>query len=248
MDRLKQLAEKIVNCNKLLVFTGAGISAASGVPTFRDPGGLWDKYSPEELANEEAFRRDPELVWSWYQWRRGLIKECSPNPGHTAIAQLESMVPEFLLVTQNVDGLHQAAGSKNIRCLHGDIFVNRCLDCKNITSRDLLDKEKPVKCEQCDSLYRPGVVWFGESLDSETLNHAWKSAENCDLFLSVGTAANVQPAAVLISVAKQAGAYVVEINPGGSQATEIVDLAFDQASEEVLPALLDLISADFKNI
>ncbi|MAF91447.1 MAG: NAD-dependent deacylase [Bdellovibrionota bacterium] len=238
MSEIKALAKRLKAANKVVVFTGAGVSVASGVPTFRDPGGLWDKYSPQELANEEAFRRDPCLVWAWYQWRRKLILDCEPNEAHLSLAKLETMISDFLVVSQNVDGLHQRAGSKNIKCLHGDIFVNRCLDCKKLSDSNLLDFPEPVSCESCGSLYRPGVVWFGESLDKRSLQDSWRAAERCDLFLSVGTAASVQPAASLIEVAKEAGAYVVELNPNGTYASAGVDLIINEPSEVFFPKLL----------
>ncbi|MEC9283649.1 MAG: NAD-dependent deacylase [Bdellovibrionota bacterium] len=238
MNEIKALAERIKAANKVVVFTGAGVSAASGVPTFRDPGGLWDKYRPEDLANESAFRKDPSLVWSWYQWRKKLILNCEPNGAHIALAALERDTKDFLLVTQNVDGLHQRAGSSKIRCLHGDIFINKCLDCGDLSNSNFVEFEEPVTCNKCGSFYRPGVVWFGESLDAGVLRESWLAAERCDLFFSVGTAASVQPAASLISVAKASGAFVVEVNPNGSYASTGVDMIIKRPAEEFFPDLL----------
>jgi NAD-dependent deacetylase len=196
------------------VLTGAGISAESGVPTFRGEGGLWRNFRPEQLATPEAFRRDPALVWEWYDWRRGLIDSCAPNAAHGALAEMEAALPDFALITQNVDGLHQAAGSRNVLELHGDIWRMRCTGCGRVSEdRRVPLPEIPPRCPECGALLRPDVVWFGESLPLEVLDAAWAAAARCRLMLVVGTSALVQPAASLPLVALRNGARLVEVNP-----------------------------------
>jgi NAD-dependent deacetylase len=196
------------------VLTGAGVSAESGVPTFRGEHGLWRNFRPEQLATPEAFRRDPALVWEWYDWRRGLIGACAPNAAHETLAEMEALLPDFTLITQNVDGLHQAAGSRNVLELHGNIWRTRCTRCGR-TSDDhgVPLPEIPPRCSQCGALLRPDVVWFGESLPSQVLEGAWAAAARCRLMLVVGTSAEVQPAASLPLVALRHGARLVEVNP-----------------------------------
>ncbi|MFN8455606.1 MAG: NAD-dependent deacylase [Anaerolineae bacterium] len=196
------------------VLTGAGISAESGVPTFRDAQtGLWAKYSPEELATPRAFRRNPKLVWEWYAWRRELVSQAQPNPGHMALAELEKFVPTFTLITQNVDGLHQRAGSHNVIELHGNINRTKCFEEGVIIDAWPPTAETPPPCPRCGSHLRPDVVWFGENLPPQALEAAIKAAHTCDVFLSIGTSGVVHPAASLPFYALQTGATLVEINP-----------------------------------
>jgi len=196
------------------VLTGAGVSAESGVPTFRGENGLWRSFRPEQLATPEAFRRDPALVWEWYGWRRGLIGACAPNAAHKTLAEMEATLPDFTLITQNVDGLHQAAGSRNVLELHGNIWRMRCTRCERTSEDHRVPLPKiPPRCSQCGALLRPDVVWFGESLPSQVLDAAWTAATRCRLMLVVGTSALVQPAASLPLVALQNGARLVEVNP-----------------------------------
>ena len=192
------------------VLTGAGISAESGVPTFRGEDGMWEKYRPEELANFEAFTSNPALVWEWYNYRRKLISEIDPNPGHYALATLEHMFDSFTLITQNVDGLHQRAGSERVLELHGNITKNRCVSCSAV-SCDVEKCDELPHCG-CGGLLRPDVVWFGESLPQKELGAAFDTASGSDVFLTVGTSGVVQPAASLPLVARRNGAYVCEIN------------------------------------
>jgi NAD-dependent deacetylase len=223
------------------VVTGAGISAESGVPTFRGEGGLWRSYRPEELATAEAFHRDPTLVWEWYDWRRRICAGTEPNPGHHAIARLEQALSRFLLVTQNVDGLHARAGSTRLVELHGNIFRARCTRCgafRHDLSVPL--EEVPPTC-QCGSLLRPDVVWFGEALPPSALEQAFEASRSCDLMLVVGTSAVVQPAASMPLLAKQAGAAVVEVNPDATPITAFVDLHAEGGAAEILPALVTQI-------
>jgi len=207
------------------ILTGAGISAESGVPTFRGAGGLWKNYKPEELATPEAFAKDPRLVWEWYNWRRELIAKALPNPGHRALVELEKRKPRFTLITQNVDGLHDRAGSGKILRLHGDIWRMKCTACgSNWPDRRVPLPKIPPHCA-CGGLARPGVVWFGEPLPDGMMKEAEHAASSAQVFLVIGTSAVVVPAASLVPYAKKAGAKVVEINTEETAATAIVDCA-----------------------
>ena len=180
------------------VLTGSGISAESGVPTFRDAQtGLWSRYEPQELATPEAFARDPRLVWEWYAWRRELVKQAAPNPGHRALAALEARVSSFVLITQNVDGLHQRAGSQNVTELHGNIMRSKCSVEVIVVEPREDDLGIPPSCPNCGAFLRPDLVWFGEVLPVRAFEGALEAARGCDLFLSVGTSGLVQPAASL---------------------------------------------------
>lgn len=195
------------------VLTGAGVSAESGIPTFRDAlSGLWASYDPEELATPQAFLRQPELVWDWYAERRAAITACAPNPAHHALAEIERRVPRFTLVTQNIDGLHAAAGSATVVELHGNIRRVKCFDEDVVVEQWDTAGERPPRCPRCGGMLRPDVVWFGELLPERALRAAWAAAESCDLFLSVGTSNLVVPAASLPWMAHRAGASVVVVN------------------------------------
>ena len=218
------------------VLTGAGVSAESGVPTFRGEGGLWRNFRPEQLATPEAFRRDPALVWEWYGWRRGLIGSCAPNAAHETLAEMEDALPGFTLITQNVDGLHQAAGSHNVLELHGNIWRTRCPGCGRVTeNRQVPLPETPPRCSTCGALLRPDVVWFGESLPLEVLDAAWTAAARCRLMLVVGTSAVVQPAASLPLVALRSGARLIEINPAETPLSSHAHDVLRGPAAEVLP-------------
>ncbi len=231
--------ERLATARRVAVLTGAGISAESGVPTFRGDGGLWENHRPEELATPGAFAKDPALVWRWYNWRRRLIADCRPNPAHEALAALEVRVPEFTLITQNVDGLHGLAGSRRLMEIHGSIWRLRCLDCGQRQEERELDLPAPPSCPQCGGLVRPDVVWFGEALDSELLERAWQAAQQAEVMLVVGTSAVVQPAAGLAGVAKEAGAFVVEVNLEPTPNTGWVDVALLGKAGEILPRLVE---------
>lgn len=221
--------EAISHCIPLLtqamhvvVFTGAGVSAESGIPTFRDAlTGLWALHDPMDLATPEAFERDPALVWGWYEWRRLQLHQTRPNPAHKAIAELESKVARLTLITQNVDDLHERAGSSNVIHLHGDLHSPRCSVCAAPHPLDKVPDDiakegnriEPPRCKECNSPVRPGVVWFGESLPEQAFQLAFDAAGDCDLLLSVGTSGVVQPAALIPEVALQNAAHVVHINP-----------------------------------
>lgn len=201
------------SARRVAVLTGAGISAESGIPTFRDAlTGLWARYDPEELATPGAFRRNPELVWDWYAERRAKVKEARPNPGHYALAELERRVEAFRLFTQNVDGLHQEAGSRNVVELHGSIRRVRCADCGRQAEQWDESGDRPPRCGACGGMLRPDVVWFGEYLPPGALEAAWAAAEDCDVFLSVGTSNLVEPAASLPWHAHRHGAQVIVVN------------------------------------
>jgi NAD-dependent deacetylase len=230
--------EALNQAQKVSVLTGAGISAESGVPTFRGKGGLWENYRPEDLATPQAFSRDPVLVWRWYHWRRGLIAECQPNPAHQALVELESRVPEFTLITQNVDGLHRRAGSRAILEIHGNLWVLRCMDCTWKGQEERLDLDSPPLCPQCGGILRPDVVWFGESLDAGLLQSAWEAAQRCQVMLVVGTSAVVQPAAGLALTAKQSGAFVIEVNLDPTPNSEWVDISLLGKAGQILPQLI----------
>jgi NAD-dependent deacetylase len=228
----------LAEATNVAVLTGAGISAESGVPTFRGAEGLWREYKPEELATPEAFARNPKLVWEWYDWRRGLIAQAVPNAAHKALVQLEIRKPGFTLITQNVDGLHDMAGSGKILKLHGDIWRMRCTECgANFPNRRVPLPKIPPHCA-CGGMARPGVVWFGEPMPEGMMKEAEHAAASAQVFLVIGTSAVVYPAAGLIPYAKQSGARVVEINTETTAATAIVDCALHGPASEILPALL----------
>jgi len=236
------LAARIKAAHHIVVLTGAGVSAESGVPTFRDrQTGLWAKYRPEDLATPEAFRRDPETVWRWYEWRRSILEEIKPNPGHFAIAELEALPREFALITQNVDGLHAVAGSRNIIELHGNIGRTICSVERCVVSSWTLAGSAPPKCPNCGAHLRPDVVWFGESLPERPFIEAQDHADRCDLFLSVGTSTVVQPAASLPFMAKRSGAFVVEINVDLTPLSHVADLVVREKSGFFLPSVLELL-------
>ncbi len=234
----QKLIQKLKSAKSVAVLTGAGISAESGVPTFRGQEGLWKKFKPEELATFEAFIRNPELVWEWYNYRRKLLLEVQPNPGHYALVELENLFPNFTLITQNVDNLHRRAGSKNIVELHGNIERNYCIKCgKRYDDVNFAIELKSPKCD-CGGLIRPDVVWFGEMLPVDAWERAEESASSCDVFFSIGTSGVVYPAASLPQIAKRSGAYTVEINIERTDLSWFMDEVIIGKSGEVLPELV----------
>jgi NAD-dependent deacetylase len=238
-ERIALAARRLREARRVVALTGAGISAESGVPTFRGPGGLWRQYRPEDLATPEAFARDPRLVWEWYAWRREVIAPLLPNAAHRALVALEKRTPEFLLATQNVDGLHGAAGSARVVELHGTIWQLRCTACAH--SRD--DRrvplaEIPPRCA-CGALLRPGVVWFGEALPEEAVKAAFEAARAADVVVVVGTSSLVYPAAALPQVARAAGAFVIEINPEPTPLTPLADVSLRGPAAALLPAIVE---------
>ena len=267
MDRLVDILKK---AQRVGVLTGAGISAESGIPTFRGKDGLWNKYDPVDLATLEAFRSNPLKVWQWYLWRMWLISKAKPNAGHLSLAEMEKLFPAFLLITQNVDGLHRLAGSKNLVELHGNIFEGKCRDCgkvfgeeefselfaladrkrlekmseeefKRVVLNSLKEEELPA-CPICGSIVGPGVVWFGESLPEDALERAFAFAEKSDVFFSVGTSAVVQPAASVPLIAKRQGAVLVEVNPEETPLSPYCDFVFRASASEVLPGILSSLT------
>lgn len=244
-DHLTLAREALARARSIAVLTGAGISAESGIPTFRDAlTGLWERFKPEELATPEAFLANPKLVWEWYAWRRQKVADAVPNPGHAALAELERKCiardANFTLVTQNVDGLHQVAGSRNIIELHGNIRRVKCFDHHHPAASWSEAGERPPRCTQCGSMLRPDVVWFGEMLPEDALEAAMQAARQCDVFLSVGTSAVVEPAASLPLVARQSGAMVIEVNPQPTPLTAAAQISLRGAAGEILPRLVAL--------
>lgn len=240
-------ADRLREARHVVVFTGAGVSAESGIPTFRDAlTGLWERFDPAELATADAFRRDPALVWGWYEWRRMKALQAQPNPAHRAIAELARWVPKLTLVTQNVDDLHERAGSRDVLHLHGSLSAPRCFACARPYGQALPvpgvseagARIEPPRCPHCNGKIRPGVVWFGEALPEKALREAFAAARDCDLLLSVGTSGVVQPAAQIPLIAQESGSTVLHINPqpvplGGERAFGLVGKA-----GEILPDLL----------
>jgi len=230
--------EWLRQARSIAVLTGAGVSAESGVPTFRGNGGLWKQHRAESLATPEAFARDPKLVWEWYDWRRSVLAEVKPNAGHHALAELEQRTPNFTLITQNVDGLHELAGSRNVLRVHGSIWMLRCLGC----GREEEDRRSPLpeippRCA-CGGMLRPGVVWFGESLAPDVWKAAEEAARSCELLLVIGTSAVVYPAAGLARLAKSSGARIVEINVAETPLSREIDEFLLGPSGELLPRLI----------
>jgi NAD-dependent deacetylase len=223
----------------VVVLTGAGVSAESGIPTFREAQtGLWAQYDPQELATPQAFVKKPRLVWEWYAWRRTLVSAAKPNAGHIALAEMARHVARFDLITQNVDGLHQLAGSTDVIELHGNLHRTKCFREEIVIDEWADTGEVPPRCPRCGDRLRPDVVWFGEVLPGDALHAASEAATECDVFFSIGTSGVVEPAASLARIAMQHGAKVIEINPVATPLTSMVTFALQAPSGEVLPALL----------
>ena len=235
---LESVCDILEQTNHVIVLTGAGISAESGIPTFRGKEGLWKKYKAEQLATPTAFIKDPKLVWEWYDWRRGIIASKDPNAGHMVLVGWEELFPNFVLITQNIDGLHQRAGSKNVIELHGNIHRVKCFDEGRVIRGWPEDMHTLPRCYHCGGLVRPDVVWFGEILPAETLEAAISKSLAADVFLSIGTSAVVHPAASLPLYAKQRGAILVEINPYDTPLTREVHYALRGPAGEILPAIV----------
>src|SRR5438093_4004128 len=234
-----KLIERLRSARRVVALTGAGVSAESGVPTFRDAqAGLWSKFDPEELATPRAFRRNPRLVWEWYAWRRKLVADARPNPAHEALAEMEKTFPEFHLITQNIDGLHQRAGSQKVIELHGNITRTKCFDEGTIVPSWTDTGDVPPKCPNCGGLLRPDVVWFEEPMPETETALAFRLSANCDLFFSIGTSAVVYPAASLPHEALARGATVVEINPESTALTQKAHFVLTGAAGVILPELL----------
>lgn len=234
-----KLMERLSVAKRVAVLTGAGVSAESGVPTFRDAQtGLWADFRPEDLATPRAFRRNPKLVWEWYDWRRKLVAQVTPNPAHLALAAMEKLFANFDLITQNVDGLHQRAGSRHVIELHGNIMRTKCFDEDKAVASWSETGDVPPKCPRCGGNLRPDVVWFEESLPEEEMTRATVAAKKCDVFLCIGTSAVVYPAAALPFSALSEGATVVEINPQPTPLSKEAHFVLAGAAGVVVPELL----------
>jgi NAD-dependent deacetylase len=234
-----ELAHRLRAARRVTVLTGAGTSAESGVPTFRDAQtGLWARFRPEELATPEAFAAHPRRVWEWYAWRRDLVARARPNAGHHALVELARRVPEFTLITQNVDGLHQRAGSAGVIELHGNLARTRCSACCGVVDSWEETDDPPPRCPRCGALLRPDVVWFGEALPPGVLEAAWTATEQCDAFLSIGTSSLVHPAASLPEMAVSRGRLVIEINPRETPLSPRATCALRGTSADLLPRLV----------
>lgn len=243
---LQQTRTLIREARSIVVLTGAGMSAESGIPTFRQAqGGLWARFSPKALASPDAWRRDPALVWGWYLWRMAGVRAAEPNAGHVALAQAANR-REIIIVTQNVDDLHERAGSRDVLHLHGSLFAHRCFSCaqgyEDVAIPGMGDEPgyvDPPRCPQCNGRIRPGVVWFGESLPKAPFQAAVTASQTCDLMLVIGTAGVVHPAAGLPALARQHGARIVEINPMETELSPLADVCLRHEAAQVLPGLFD---------
>ncbi len=237
-ESILALREELSQAQRVCVMTGAGISAESGIPTFRGARGLWRDYNPTELATREAFNRNPALVWEFYNWRRSIIATAAPNPGHKALVRLEARATQFSLLTQNVDGLHRTAGNNSVIELHGNIWETRCTGCDRVEEQRKPDLGAEPRCPHCGAALRPNVIWFGESLDESLLHRAFAAASECEIMLAIGTSAVVQPAASLSGTAKRAGAVVAEINLERTPNSMFMDYVILGKAGEILPQLV----------
>lgn len=242
-DSIKNAVDILLNSNRVVVSTGAGVSKESGIPTFRETqSGLWENFDPEELCTLQGFLNDPPLVWNWYQDRIKIIETVEPNPGHYALVKLEKMFDKFDLITQNIDNLHQKAGSKNVCELHGNILKYKCLEENTIHPIPNDTSNIPPECPDCGAFLRPNIVWFGEQLPEKEIAYAYKTSGSCDCMIVIGTSGLVQPAASLPFIAKQtAKAKIIEINPEFSAITPISDIFISGKSGEILPMIVELL-------
>jgi NAD-dependent deacetylase len=246
-EEIALLAKALRKSNHTVVITGAGVSAESGVPTFRDTQtGLWANYRPEDLATPEAFARDPKMVWQWYEWRRQLLATVQPNAGHIALAQLQGIIPQFTLITQNVDGLHQQAGSRDVIEFHGNITRTVCADKSCSGQWQDGDKREPPICPECGKYLRPDVVWFGESIPQACLEASLRALATCDLFISSGTSSVVFPAAGMAQQAAANGATIAEINPNATPLSSAADIVIAGPSGEIMPAVREILVGQAK--
>lgn len=238
-EDIKKAREIIENAKGVTVLTGAGVSAESGVPTFRGKEGLWEQYDPEKVDTAEAFHRDPEYVWGWYDEIRGLISEKEPNPGHYAIARLENIKSPFTLITQNIDDLHRVAGSTNIIELHGNIWWRKCTECSYVDeNREVPLRKIPPECANCSAYLRPFVVWFRDNIPMPLIDSCLISIEDADVMIIVGTSSLVEPAASMGLVAKHTGKTVIEVNLEETPKSQKYDLSLRGKSGEILPQIV----------
>lgn len=243
VDQIEIAANLLRRARSVFVLTGAGVSAESGIPTFRGSEGLWKNYSAEQLATPDAFRRNPELVWEWYHWRQGLIRKAEPNPGHYTLAKIEQRAEQFLLLTQNVDDLHSRAGSKRVLHLHGSIFRTRCSACGRTEEYSYTDASQTLPKCACGGLLRPDVVWFGEQIPSGIWNEALGFIGGADLAMICGTSGVVWPAAAIPGIACERGISTIEINLEPTAVSSVVEVSLIGKSGEILPELLRVITA-----
>lgn len=234
----KTFLDRISAAHNIVFFTGAGISAESGIPTFRGKDGIWNKLNPEELANFNAFLKNPQLVWEWYNHRKRIIHESQPNKGHLAIAEFEDLFDNVSVVTQNIDNLHRRAGSSKVYELHGNIERNFCIKCRKQYNSEL-DFSGGVPMCSCGGMIRPDVVWFGEFLPQDQFRKSETASVNSDIFFIAGTSAIVYPAASLIFSAKENGAYLVEINIEETEVSSVCDISFFEKAGVILPAVIE---------
>lgn len=239
MDFSAEFLARLEEAERLVFFTGAGISVESGIPVFRGKDGIWNKLKPEELANFDAFMKNPDIVWEWYQYRKQIVNNAQPNKGHLAIAELQDIYPEVTVVTQNVDNLHNRAGSKTVYELHGNIERNYCIKCKTFYNEKEFASDKVPKCEKCGGLIRPDIVWFGEFLPEDQFSGGERATAKSDLCFVVGTSAVVYPAAYIPMTAKKNGSAIVEINIEETELTYYADFSFFGKSEEILPQIVE---------
>ncbi|MEV6845927.1 NAD-dependent deacylase [Actinoplanes sp. NPDC051411] len=243
---LREAADLIDRAERIVIFTGAGVSAESGIPTFRDAlTGLWERFDPRRLATPEAFGDDPALVWGWYEGRRAAVERVEPNAGHRALAAIEQRAPECVVVTQNIDDLHERAGSKEPIHLHGSLFAPRCSACGRPaevegTAETDDGRVTPPPCDHCGAPIRPGVVWFGEALPADAFEAAVAAAANCDVLITVGTSGVVFPAAEIPQVTARMGGTVIQVNPDPTPLDSVARINLRGAAAEVLPALVSM--------
>lgn len=239
----QNIKEKIKDLDKFVFLTGAGISKESGIPTFRGSEGLWRKYDPMKLASISGFYKDPKLVWEFYKYRQELLYNCSPNLGHVSIANFEKIKEESYVLTQNIDGLHEKAGSKNIIELHGNILKVECTKCnfKDKIIKQIIEEPLPPICKICKSGLRPSVILFGEPLNHDVWDKAEQISNNCDVMFIIGTSLNVGPVNQLPLYAKRNGAILIEVNPEPTIFTQIMDYSVQGSATEMLPQLLEIV-------
>ena len=237
-NELGPLLALLDRTTRVAVLTGSGISAESGIPTFRGEHGLWRQFRAEELATPQAFERDPKLVWEWYDWRRGIIGRAEPNEGHRTISAWQEIFPSVSLITQNIDGLHERAGSRQPVELHGNIWKMRCLQEGTVTEcRDVPLPILPPRCAACGAMLRPHIIWFGEALDRCVLEDAFRRSTACDVMFVVGTSALVHPAASLPLAAADSGAKIVEVNPDPTPLSRAADFVLRGKAGQILPLI-----------
>ncbi len=241
----QEVMAALAGAQRVVVLTGAGVSAESGVPTFRESqSGAWQQYDPRDLATPQAFARNARLVWEWYAWRRSLMARAKPNLAHYALVDLEQHIPDFLLITQNIDGLHWSAGSRDMIELHGNIARTKCFDEGTHVDSWEDTGDLPPKCPYCGGHLRPDVVWFGEGISDRILNQAGAAIQRCDVFLCIGTPALVAPAASFPLLAKRNGAVVIEINPGQTASSVIADWSLEGTCTDIVPPLVRGLGID----